>query len=236
MAILYGMSGKATGKKGDAVYTVRNGVQIVRQYNPIIKNPSTAGQVESRAKLKLMAQVGAILAPVIAMRSEGTKSFRNVFAKVNYPLLSYTSETAKIDLTGIQLTKSARFIENISISRSQTEEILVELDASVFGQFDRVIYSLLTIEANGEINLAETAQVEVTSLNAVAAHTFSDHAQACVVLAYGVAATSERARGIFETLNAAPATAIASLVSERTVSTSDLVMSKTVGAKIASVD
>ena len=53
MAKMYGFSGKVTGKKGDAVFAVRNGEQIIRQYNPIVANPSTQKQVDARAALKL---------------------------------------------------------------------------------------------------------------------------------------------------------------------------------------
>ena len=112
MAKLFGLSGRVTGRKGDTVFSVRKGEQIIRQYNPMVLNPNTEAQTVQRAKMKLSSQLGAIFANVIAIPSEGAKTSRNIFTQINFPLITRSSDPDVIkveaDLPNIQLTKSGR--------------------------------------------------------------------------------------------------------------------------------
>lgn len=119
MAVMQGITGKLSGKMGSAVFRVRNGAQVVTQYNPIVKNPDTAGQQEARAKFKLLSQLGAIMESgfgTMAVTKRAGKSAptqRNAFMQLNYPLVavdmsSDVPERATIPMERIQLTKSSR--------------------------------------------------------------------------------------------------------------------------------
>lgn len=134
MAIMQGLTGKLSGKMGSAVFRVRNGAQVVTQYNPIVKNPDTAGQQEARAKFKLLSQLGAIMESgfgTMAVTKRAGKSAptqRNAFMQLNYPLVtvdmtSDVPERAKIEMDKVQLTKSARPLGSISVNQS---EVVVE--------------------------------------------------------------------------------------------------------------
>lgn len=125
MAIMQGITGKLSGKMGSAVFRVRNGAQVVTQYNPIVKNPDTAGQQEARAKFKLLSQLGAIMESgfgTMAVTKRAGKSAptqRNAFMQLNYPLVavdmsSDVPERASIPMESIQLTKSNRALGTIS--------------------------------------------------------------------------------------------------------------------------
>lgn len=125
MAIMQGITGKLSGKMGSAVFRVRNGAQVVTQYNPIVKNPDTAGQQEARAKFKLLSQLGAIMESgfgTMATTKRAGKSAptqRNAFMQLNYPLVavdmsSDVPERAKIEMDKIQLTKSERPLGNMT--------------------------------------------------------------------------------------------------------------------------
>lgn len=119
MAIMQGITGKLSGKMGSAVFRVRNGAQVVTQYNPIVKNPDSAGQQEARAKFKLLSQLGAIMVigfGTMASTKRAGKSAptqRNAFMQLNYPLVTVdmsadVPERAKIEMDKVQLTSSSR--------------------------------------------------------------------------------------------------------------------------------
>ena len=118
MARMQGITGKLSGKMGSAVFRVREGQQIVTQYNPIVKNPNTAGQQTQRAKFKLMSQLAAIMAPAygtmgtINRPAHGKSTQRNAFTQINMKLVEVSTEseevTAKIPMEQLQLTSSFR--------------------------------------------------------------------------------------------------------------------------------
>lgn len=116
MAIMQGITGKLSGKMGSAVFRVREGAQVVAQYNPIVKNPNSEGQQGSRAVFKLLSQLAAVMAPgigtmgVTKRAGHGTPSKRNEFFKLNYDIVT-VSDTAQgvvasVPMEQVQLTNS----------------------------------------------------------------------------------------------------------------------------------
>ena len=138
MAKMQGITGKLSGKMGSAVFRVREGQQVVAQYNPIVKNPNTEGQQAQRAKFKLMSQLAAIMAPamgsfIIKTRAEkGKPSQRNAFTQLNFPLVVVTSDdqevTAKIPMEQLQLTSSFRHLPDLTLTTEGQGEILVTME------------------------------------------------------------------------------------------------------------
>ena len=55
----HGPLSRAKGKLGGVVYQQYEGMQISREYQPVVKNPQTTKQVENRAKFKLSSQIVA---------------------------------------------------------------------------------------------------------------------------------------------------------------------------------
>ena len=102
---LNGIVGKGSGKLGASVFAISGGEQIVRQYNPQVSNPSTDAQVTQRAKLKLMSQLAAALAPALAFKKNGLVSARNQFVSKNIGLCTYSDANgAEIDLEKLRIT------------------------------------------------------------------------------------------------------------------------------------
>lgn len=111
---------------GAAVFRVREGQQVVTQYNPIVKNPNTAGQQAQRAKFKLMSQLAAIMAPgfgtmgVTERPARGKGTARNGFVQKNFGLAETETVgetvTAKIPMEQLQLTDSFRFLPNVQVT------------------------------------------------------------------------------------------------------------------------
>lgn len=109
---LQGFVGTGSGKMGASVFSVRNGQQIVRQYQGNVLNPKTTGQIEQRAMLKLSSQVAAALGKELRgfRNLKPGQSFRNAFVKTlfNDGALSYdsTNNKATMNTSSIKLTDS----------------------------------------------------------------------------------------------------------------------------------
>lgn len=137
MARMQGITGKLSGKMGAAVFRVREGQQVVTQYNPIVKNPNTAGQQAQRAKFKLMSQLAAIMAPgfgtmgVTERPARGKGTARNGFVQKNFGLAETDTVndtvTAKIPMEKLQLTDSFRYLPPLELG-TDTLAIDVEMN------------------------------------------------------------------------------------------------------------
>lgn len=102
---LNGIFGTGSGKVGASVWAVNSGVQIVRPYQPKVSNPNTDAQVEQRAKLKLMSQLAAALAPGLAFKKKGLVSPRNQFIAKNIGICTYSEDIgAQVDVLSLAIT------------------------------------------------------------------------------------------------------------------------------------
>lgn len=128
MARLVGIAGGLSGKVGSMVFRQRQGETIATQYQPVVTNPSTGAQQNSRVAFKLMSQLAAIMAPamgsfIIKVRKEGKgkPSQRNAFFTTNYGLVetrdTENGKRATIPMEQLQLTSS--FIAAGSMSITQ---------------------------------------------------------------------------------------------------------------------
>lgn len=188
---LYGITGFGTGKLGNSVYSVRNGEQIVRQYNPVVANPQTDAQVQSRTILKLMSQLAAILAPVIAIPAEGLKSKRNLFISQNYNLAYYSNNEAQIALDSVQLTKSSIAFPSVDVSRAQATGITCELSSDSHLSFDRVVYVCITKQTDGSMSLFDTKIISEAGQDGTFPGVLAYTPNAICIYAYGIRANDE---------------------------------------------
>ena len=60
MAKVVGLVGSASGKIGNVVYAVTNGIQVARVYQPVVSNPKSSLQRFQRAKGNLVGQISKI--------------------------------------------------------------------------------------------------------------------------------------------------------------------------------
>lgn len=196
MATMQGITGKLSGKMGAAVFRVREGQQVVTQYNPIVKNPNTEGQQTQRAKFKLMSQLAAIMAPgfgtmsVTTRKAKGKPSQRNAFTQLNFPLVEVTSEdetvTAKIAMEQLQLTSSFRNLPQIAAD-AVTGGIDLEI-AGIASDVTTVRLVLVGYDQQGTQSQAVIKSlVDVPVSTGAAVHVFSGLlAGDYTVLAYGL--------------------------------------------------
>ena len=240
MAKIYGLSGRITGRKGDAVFAVRSGEQIVRQYNPIVANPKTPAQVDSRLKLKFSSQLGMVFANVIAMKKNGAQSVRNVFQQVNFPNIVVTDglngRKASIEMVKVKLTKSARFMPQV-IAINDNGTVTANLAGNMSGNFDKVVYVVANIAANGEVRVLGSEVCATPGASGdfqqeLSRSIASWNSGPMYVYAYGITAGSEKGRVALDNINGDSAHDIAQMFSTNTVSEGDLILSDTSAAKV----
>lgn len=229
MTKIYGLFGTMTGKLADTVMSVRNGVQIARKYQPAVYNPSTPAQVEQRAKLKLLSQLSTVMAPVIAIPRSGTRSSRNMFVKKNFPALSYSTDTATVNLTSIQLTNSV--VSMVPIGASYTNSILyarlTQAVPSEQASFDRVVYCVFKRENDETLRFLSSAVASAPGSDNDWLVSFPEVSGNVVIYAYTVRDNTERARVVFGEMSIPSAQDVARLVTTRALLETDVTLSET---------
>lgn len=229
-----------TGKLADTVMSVRNGEQIARKYQPIVSNPSTAAQIAQRAKMKMLSQLSAVMAPVIAIPRRGSVSSRNLFTKVNFPLATYSTDTASINLAGVQLTSSAIALPAVLATRGEFG-IVVSLDSpngSASGEpygvdIDKVVYCSFVKGSDQKLRFHSSVVVSAAGTNDDWAGSLPYTATEVVVLAYGIRYNNENARTVYGSLETPTAQAIAKLIVASTLTNNDVSLTETRGIQIA---
>lgn len=65
--------GQFSGKVGSVVFAVQNGQQVARQYQPIVGNPRSDGQLQQRAKFSFAGKLTSVF-PSALLRTLGTNN------------------------------------------------------------------------------------------------------------------------------------------------------------------
>lgn len=182
---LNGIIGKGTGKLGSSVFAISGGVQIMREYNPEVSNPNTEAQIAQRAKLKLMSQLGAALAPALGFAKMGLVSARNQFVSKSIGLCSFEDNEAQVDVTELQLTPSNINLPGLSVS-GENNVINVALDAAAGSNIKRVAYFVFEQTEGSQLRYAASKIVTEAGAGNTFPTTFEVTAGNYVVYAYGI--------------------------------------------------
>ena len=230
MAKIYGINGVVTGKQGNNVFAVRNGEQILRKYQPVVMNPNTEAQVATRAKLKMLSQLSAVMASAIAIPRNGTVSPRNAFTKLNYPATSFENGQANITLTNIKLTKSVMSLSSVGATREGSNSISVHIggvaSSAPYSEFSRVEYWAFIKQTDGTLRLAQYASSNTVEGGFPATLAMGSTAEA-VIYAYGVRLNSEAARVAYGDVTVTTAETMAKLIATRVLLESEVTVSET---------
>lgn len=214
---------------------VRNGVQIARQYNPIVANPSTDAQVGSRAKLKLMSQIAAVMGPYIAIPKEGIVSTRNLFIKKNYPLTTYTNNQAEITLADVELTNSVVGFPGLVATRS-AGTVSASVITTTYTGANRVVYIAFAKQADGTLRFQSQAiATSAGETNNWPVTLYAQDTAPLVIYAYAVRDNTDAARVYFSNMQAISAETIAKVVVTRVLLESDITLTETKGIELAAV-
>ena len=224
---LYGIFGKGTGRKGDGVFAINHGVQIVRQYNPEVSNPKSAKQIDVRSRLKLMSQLSAVMANDIAIQRIGLKSARNLFVSKNYHLTSFADNTAAIDLNRVQLTASNIQMAQFEADRTDGSHLNVQLMTNEGENLSEVVYVAYAKKADQSLVKLGSVVVADSGANGTFNGVLPYNAGAVVIYAYGVRNLSSRADVMFGNLIAPTSESVAKLVTSRALRISDASLTET---------
>lgn len=228
MAKVYGMNGLVSGRRGNDVFAIRSGMQVVRQYNPSPMNPKSEAQVGARAKMKLLSQLSAVMAPVIAFRREGVVSARNLFTKANYPAVAYANSQADITLTSVTLTGGVVGLPQVQVTRAESQ-LSVTLSSPNPTNYDRVVYVCLIKQSDKAPRIGATAVVSESGSQGQYPTTLQlpSASAPVVVYAYGIIFNTDRARVIYGQLEVETAETVAKLLTTRSLLDSDVTVTET---------
>ena len=227
--------GKGSGKLGAAVFSTNNGQQVVRQYQPKVKNPNTVAQTVQRARFKLMTQIASSYAPVIAIPRSGTVSSRNMFVKKNMPLVIGTADGAQVVYENLQITNGTRALPGVNVKREGGKLKIALLQAPT-STISRVAYCAFSKDSEGQLAL----EFSIIANTAGEMGTFDvetkDITGDIVVYAYGMIDTNANATAAFENYHVDSATDLAKLIATRKLSLSDFSLTKTRGTTLKAGD
>lgn len=230
-----------TGKKAGVITYKVGDTILVREYTPKVHNPRTEKQVQQRAKIKLLAQITAILRFFIAIFPSSGKSARSIFQRLNYPLITAQNTIASLNYSQVLLSDSlrplpqvekdvvfidTRFRKYIHFLNEPTEDIL------------RVFYFLFTKTDNGKLSLVDyylserrTTPTARGFFNwAGAPFEIDENGKSLydyVVYAVGMGDNSEEATEYFLNLDVDYIEQVGRLISEKLISSTDYYFTET---------
>lgn len=221
--------GKMNGKIGNIVVSSVNGQVIGREYNPNVANPNTQSQQNTRSKFKLASQLSAAMAPVIAIRKEGTKSARNIFVSQNFEQIIYNLGVASINLNLVQLTKSQVSFCGFNADRSVGTSINVELNDDAAAQLTRVVYIGYKKLSDGSLQLFDSKVCNTAGADGRFADVLRYDAGDVVLYAYGMKDLESGITTKFGNMNAPSAQDAANLLISSTENMASVQLTKTAG-------
>lgn len=231
---LNGIVGTGSGKLGASVFSVNSGAQIVRQYQPVVANPSTPAQVNQRARLKLMSQLAAALAPIIVIPKEGMVSARNRFISKNMDYVVATDGTAQVTYENLQITAGNVGLPSISVSRAEgTNIVSISLSAAPAADISRVVYAMYK-KTQGQMEYVASRVITTRGESNNFPATFPAATGDVIIFAYGMKDANSSATAKFANYNVASASDIARLVANRSIAVGDYSFTQTRGTTLYS--
>lgn len=232
------MWGKTSGKVGGLVYATSGGETIIREYNPNVANPSTTAQVDQRARMKLMSQLAASVAPALAMQKSGLVSARNKFTKINFGNSYALNGVAQVTYENLQFTEGNLALPQINAQITQIgndRNLVTYFEEEPGASVTRVVWFVFTKSQEGKLSY-KASYITSTRKTTQGQNTYYFFALLpkmpagdLVIYAYGMIDTSERASAQYGNLNVEDGSDIAKLVATRAISFTDYQFTQTRG-------
>lgn len=229
--------GKTTGKIGSIVFSTSGGETIAREYNPHVANPSTSAQIDQRARMKLLSQISAALAPSLAYTKDGLVSTRNKFVKRNFENTYALNGVAQCSYENLQLAEGNLGLPGIGVAAEVSQGIrsigagLVEEPSA---NVSRVVYNVYVKTEEGKLSFFKSViSTERFAQNTIFGMSIVNVPNGdLVIYAYGMIDTSESATARYGELNVASGSDLAKLVATRSISFSDYQFTQTRGVTL----
>lgn len=214
------------------VFAKTGGSVIMREYNPTVSNPNTVRQVGQRTKFKLLSQLAASMADVIAIPKSGLVSGRNRFMSINTPFAEVVEGVAQVSYENLQLTDGTFALPGIHAARQSDHGGYIELHEAAAQNIDRVIYAIFAKNAE------EILQLRFSVISSIPGDDRKFKVDGLtlegelVIYAYGMRDLNAQATAKYGNYFVENATDLAKLISDRTISTSDYKFTRTRGATL----
>ena len=199
-----------------------------------VANPRTSGQIKVRSKFKLLSQLAATLAPVIAIPRDGALSPRNQFTSINSDKVITTNGIAQISLENVQITKSNRALPQVIAQRSASS-LAIELSHDVTDIASRVVYVIMRKNSEGNLENVASAVTAVTAENTTAKVTYDKQDLSednIVIWAYGMLDKNAAATVKYGDMHVEAASDIAKLIVSKSITSADYTFTETRGASM----
>lgn len=220
---------KGKGKLGNIVCSTVAGETIARDYNPEVANPNTEGQVDQRARFKLMSQLSSIMAPVIAIPKVKSQSSRNLFVKKNIGTTVYDGVQAAINLNKVQLTNGVSNIDTFGCDRSGHEHCSCYYSGIDLVGMAGMVYCIFTKDDAGNLQLFDSAVVTENTEHGDWGADLKYTDAEIVLYAYALIGDGDKAKAAFGNLEAPTAESMAKLLVSSSVAASTIKTTKTKG-------
>lgn len=230
---LNGFIGKGTGKLGSSVFAISGGEQVVREYNPVVSNPNTEAQIAQRAKLKLMSQLAAALAPALGFKKMGLVSARNQFVSKNIGLAIMEGNRAIAPISKLQLTPSNVAFPALATPSATSGVLSVALASVPNGTIKRVVYVVYHINEGDQLEYVASKVVSEPGEDGLFPTIFNGIAGNIVVYACGVKDNTVSATIKYENMIADGAKDESSLEFIELFRTAGYELTKTVGVVVS---
>lgn len=198
----HGPLSRAKGKLGGVVYQQYEGMQISREYQPVVKNPQTTKQTENRAKFKLSSQIVAQFKDVLNVRLSSLSIYTRIrrASSVNaiYNVIDVTTpESPAILVADVQNAINAKSVSAIAapVVTTSSGEFSIVAEAG-----DTCFYTAASYNSDGKVVQIESDSFE--SDGTAKTVTPADRFATAVVMAVSVRATTEAGRATISNLNA----------------------------------
>lgn len=119
MATGSGIIRKVSGKVGDLVYRVQNGQQVIAAYNPHVKNPQTALQMQQRTKWLNVLAMYKVMKPYLKGAFENKSSGQNDYNR----FMGINLQAAPVYLTRAQFMEGGAIIAPYLIAQGSLPAI-----------------------------------------------------------------------------------------------------------------
>lgn len=228
----YGILGKGSGKLGSSVFAISGGEQIVRQYNPVVSNPNTPAQVAQRAKLKLMSQLAADLAPVLAIPKDGLKSTRNIFVSKNIGNAAFVDNAAEVDYEKLQITAGSAAMPELGNVAYDSGHVTGSLASAAPEDITAVVYSVFKLDSKQQLSLQASSVIETAGVGRTFPFDIEVQGETLIVYAYGLKSGSSDLDLKYQDYEIGDATDVARLVTTRAIKKASSTLTVTVGKVI----
>lgn len=233
-----GLNGKGKGKLGAEVYSINHGVQIRREYNGEVSNPSTEAQVSQRSRFKLASQMSAVLAPVLTFTRKGMSSPRNQFTKKNMPYFYGNGEGSQVTYENLQITPGSIPLTRIVIQKSENNKLIMGVYGAPWSYIDRIAFCAFRKMDTGSMVYEKSWIFQKSDGQTLGGLTLFDggftglEGITYVFYAYGFKFNNDRAKAKYGSYSIANAADFARLMANRTLSQSDVTFTETRGVTL----